>query len=644
MAIFLDGNVTDLEFQGHFLYIANSNSPSSLCFRIVDVENPNAPILLPMGYLSPQVNGLTVDGHFAYLAEGSAGMTIMNITAPALSFPVDTVNTPGNAIDVIVDGNLAFVADGSSGVQIIDVSNPSSANIIGNFDTAGDARRLALQGDTLFVADGSNGLVVLDVTDPTRPLLIDTITISYAWDVDLYGEIVCIAGAAGIYTYKIGLGLAMLPLIGVWNGGTQVKDVRVQGDVAYIAAGSDGFITVDVSDPANPVLLDQYTSGVTDTIKLDIQGHIAVVSDTSAVHVFNVLDPSNIQLYQSIPATGLMDIFLWGELFFYSFGGMLGGAGWVNISNPYIWTNYQINFGTNITAIWVQGHHLYAVDDIGGFGISFYIYDIADLNNWVQIESVSRVGYHYDIFVDGDVAYFADDAPGFGYASIYNVTNPSSTYLADDIFNDTLGVWAYGPWLVTADQIQGVSLHNTTDFHASYPLVTQTTVNGARAVTLHGNYAYVANSTTLAILQLVRAAGNTYIPGTNSATSVDIDSTIETIVNATLTYSAIEPIGTSIAFEMSVDGGTNWETVTPGLKHTFANTGSDLRWRAQLTTTFGDRSIRLHMVSIDYEYPAPITTPPPPPIPGFPIEAIALGAIIALGLGLLYRRERQKAN
>ena len=45
----------------------------------------------------------------------------------------------------------------------------------------------------------------------------------------------------------------------------------------------------------------------------------------------------------------------------------------------------------------------------------------------------------------------------------------------------------------------------------------------------------------------------------------------------------------------------------------------------------------------DIEAVAPPTIPtlPPPPIPGFPIEAIALGALIALGGGIVYRRRKR---
>ena len=35
----------------------------------------------------------------------------------------------------------------------------------------------------------------------------------------------------------------------------------------------------------------------------------------------------------------------------------------------------------------------------------------------------------------------------------------------------------------------------------------------------------------------------------------------------------------SFTYELTADGGSNFESVTPGTAHTFTNTGTDLRFR-----------------------------------------------------------------
>jgi hypothetical protein len=72
-------------------------------------------------------------------------------------------NTPGLAIGVTVSGDYAFIADGTYGLQVIDISNPTSPTLLGNYDTSGEARGVTVSGDFAFVADYGSGLQVIRV-------------------------------------------------------------------------------------------------------------------------------------------------------------------------------------------------------------------------------------------------------------------------------------------------------------------------------------------------------------------------------------------------------------------------------------------------------------------------------------------------
>ena len=61
------------------------------------------------------------------------------------------------------------------------------------------------------------------------------------------------------------------------------------------------------------------------------------------------------------------------------------------------------------------------------------------------------------------------------------------------------------------------------------------------------------------------------------AQSSSIDFNNGTITTATLTSTEVSG---SFDYEMSANGGSNWEAVTSGIAKTFANSGTDLRWRA----------------------------------------------------------------
>ena len=83
---------------------------------------------------------MRVVGGLAYVADGSSGLQIVDISNPAAPFIRGAVDTPGDASDVIVAGALAYIADGTSGLQIIDVSNPAAPKLVRSVATPGTAR------------------------------------------------------------------------------------------------------------------------------------------------------------------------------------------------------------------------------------------------------------------------------------------------------------------------------------------------------------------------------------------------------------------------------------------------------------------------------------------------------------------------
>jgi hypothetical protein len=83
-------------------------------------------------------------------------------------------NTPGQASGVTAAESgvhdYALVADGEAGLRIIDVSSPGSPTEVGHYDTAGYAESVTSYGGNIAaVADGGNGLVLVNFTSPTAP-------------------------------------------------------------------------------------------------------------------------------------------------------------------------------------------------------------------------------------------------------------------------------------------------------------------------------------------------------------------------------------------------------------------------------------------------------------------------------------------
>lgn len=637
----MEGLPTGLDMKGHFLYLATYKASASHGFYILDIEDPTDIQHIANTITFSELLDVDVEGQLAYLADGTFGLYLVNVSNPYVLTTKGSVNTPGNATAVLVDGSYVYVADGGSGLHVIDASNPANPKILGSYDTPGTAQALALQGATLFVADGAGGLQVVDVADPTHPSNVTRVSLPYTYDVALYGGDVVVATASGVYTLRIGNGFTSLPLVASYSGGFEFWDVRVQGDIAYVAAGSDGLLTFNVSDPAAPVLLDQYDIGGVFR-KLDVQGHLAFVADYgSAFRVFDVSDPTNIEFTDSRGLSYATDVCVAGDVAYIADGP--SGVYVYNVSNPYNIPGPITSFGPpteNVTALWVQGYHLYVVTQTSGAG-GLLIYDIRDISSPTLVRRWTPVTTnHYDVFVDGDSLYLAD---GLGYVEVWNVTNPFTAYYSDFIHYSSekpTGVWGFGPYLLAGLYGTGIDLINTTDIYNMAVISSHPSPKAALQVTVHGDYVYVANYSSLVIHRLFRSAGATYATGSSIAESVAVDATPEVIVNATLSLTGFLPAFTGITWQLSADGGAHWEAVTPGALHTFTNTGSDLRWRATFTTGRDDRSAHLYSVSITYGHT--VITSLPPPIPGFPAAAIAIGAALSLGLVLALRQRKPR--
>jgi len=116
-------------------------------------------------------NGVAVSGNYAYVANGSGGLQVLDVSNPANPQRVSYCGTSGSAQGVAVSGNYAYVADDMAGFQVIDVSTPANPQWVGGCtnDPGGRAWGVAVSGNYAYVADSGAGLHVIDVSSPANP-------------------------------------------------------------------------------------------------------------------------------------------------------------------------------------------------------------------------------------------------------------------------------------------------------------------------------------------------------------------------------------------------------------------------------------------------------------------------------------------
>jgi len=151
--------------------------------------------------------GVQVSGNYAYVADGSAGLQVIDITDPTNPAVVGSADTKGYARDVYVLGNYAYLANDMieyeseyGGLRIIDITDPTNPTVVGSADTSSYANGVHVSGNYAYVADTTSGLQVVDITDPTNPAVVGSAdTPGMTWDVYVSGNYAYVGdGYAGL--------------------------------------------------------------------------------------------------------------------------------------------------------------------------------------------------------------------------------------------------------------------------------------------------------------------------------------------------------------------------------------------------------------------------------------------------------------
>ena len=151
-----------------------------------------------------------VDGDLAYIADGQAGMTILNV-APATPTYVgswDSTNTSSRPHGIFVENQKAYLADAGNLTQgylwVIDVSTPGTPVKLGSIGTTSE--RVMVSNQYAFMASNEGALYVADVSNSASPAIAGVYTTPYESNgLDVVGDMVYLADRNGLYILRFTL-------------------------------------------------------------------------------------------------------------------------------------------------------------------------------------------------------------------------------------------------------------------------------------------------------------------------------------------------------------------------------------------------------------------------------------------------------
>ncbi|MHB1035149.1 MAG: Ig-like domain-containing protein [Pirellulales bacterium] len=271
------------------------------------------PVRLGEHHTTGGAEDMAVSGTRAYVADGRAGLVIIDVTNPAAPVRLGEYDILGHAEGIAVSGTLAYVANtflagpnhpnNIAGLDIFDVSNPATPVRLGRYETIGQGHGVAVSGTLAYLAGAEAGLVIIDVSNPAAPRR------AGGWNTGGSANGVAISGTRAYVADTISKGpdnnperIAGLEIVDVSNPAAPVRlgryetsgqgyDVAVSGTLAYVATYDAGLVIIDVTNPAAPVFFGSYdTSGY--AFGVAVSETLAYVADYFLLRIIDVSNPA----------------------------------------------------------------------------------------------------------------------------------------------------------------------------------------------------------------------------------------------------------------------------------------------------------------------------------------------------------------
>ncbi len=514
--LLLEEPVKDIHIVGTYAYVADTDG-----LKVVDMSAPTSPKTIGQYTAPVNANGVYVDGQYAYIADGAEGATcgrgcylhIVDISNPAsLLTEPDTkkVSFLESVYDVYVHEGYAYVANGSRGIQIVDIGNPTAPKEKTTYDTAGSATSIQIVGTTGYIADGSGGMEMVDISNPEAPTRISTydeiVTANHV-GIDAEKSLAYIsAGSEGVKivnistplsptlesTYatngatshvtlanghayvasdKDGLDIVDIrpvplnppSLVGRYSPPRTVNDIYAVDQYAYVAAGEEGLRVIDTNDPAMPNALARYdTSGLATAVY--VEGDYAYVADGDAgMQIINISTPFFPTFTGNYkPEVQIRDVYV-EESYAYVAAWNNAGLHVVDIQNLETPMNKKSVPTGKATSVYVAGTYAYVATAENGL-------QIVDISTPTEANIVGTFGNPLgggasfeDVFVVGDYAYIAAAEAGLHIVDISTPTAPTqkNTYKPTDA--KVMSIYVVGDYAFVADANNGLLVLDVSD-------------------------------------------------------------------------------------------------------------------------------------------------------------------------------------
>jgi hypothetical protein len=266
---------------------------------VVDINNINSPVLDTHVVVAASAEDVSIDGHYCYVADGVAGLRILDVTDPTRPSEIGAIDTTYEGMSsyaVAARDSFAYLTWSYPYFRSVDVSNPGSPRMAGAcYPPEGRPRDMALRDSFVYCAEDYQFQVV-NVARPREPVVVGTCALpERSREVILSDTLAYVATLAGAVVVSIARPQNPY-VIGSWPRDAMGIDLHdtILYAVTYSNSTEDALLSLSVANPAAPYVLD--------SVILPRTMHDVLVVDTIAyvggweMRLVSVADPFNLRL------------------------------------------------------------------------------------------------------------------------------------------------------------------------------------------------------------------------------------------------------------------------------------------------------------------------------------------------------------
>jgi hypothetical protein len=288
----VDGDACDVVVSGQQAYLADGGAG----LKVVDIRLPNSPMIIASATSIQPAQSVCVSGPAAYVATYDAGLQVMDISNAYSPRLMGTVTTTGFAQSVVVSGRYAYLADGVRGLQVLDITDPQQPTLSGGCRDVWPTS-VTVAGQRLFLVP----FQVLDITDPTRPQALGAIDDNSCVNVALDRDVAYLTGYPGLRTVDVSQ-----PAVPTVLGGFALSGgghgIGFRDHYACVGCDWSGLQIFDIASPAEPRRVGTYypDGSVMDVVVRSNTAY-ATLTEDPGLEVIDVTDPQRPTRISSLP-------------------------------------------------------------------------------------------------------------------------------------------------------------------------------------------------------------------------------------------------------------------------------------------------------------------------------------------------------